>query len=363
VAISESTFSSNSATSTTGGAIRNGGPSPITNSTFYGNFAATDGGAIYNDSFATLTLNNTTIAGSSGGGGLYNAGSASLKNTILSSNTPNNCSSVGTLTSLGHNLDSAHTCNLSGGGDLSGVNPLLGPLANSGGPTKTMRLNAGSPAIDHGSNVTCATKDQRGVKRPQGPTCDIGAYEVKALSFKSVGTYDGWVLETGKATNHGGSLNSTATTLSVGDDPSNRRFRGFVSFDTSALPDGATPVLAKLSVKRQSAAGNPFSTQGALVADLRKPYFGTGLTLVTSDWQASATVSPAATFGSTLVSGSYIAPLNGSGRLSINKTGTTQFRLRFTSDAYNSAAEYLSLFSGDYATSASRPSLIVYYNP
>ena len=292
-----------------------------------------------------------------------NAGTASLKNTIVAGNSHSNCANSGTLTSLGHNLDSANTCNFGAAGDLTGVNPILGVLASNGGPTKTMRLNAGSPAIDHGSNTTCASKDQRGVARPQGPTCDIGAYEVHARTFRSVGTYDGWVLESGKATNLGGSLNSTAGTFLVGDDAGNRRYRGFLSFDTSALPDAASIVLAKVSVKKQSVTGNPFGTQGTLLADLRKPYFGAGLPLVNSDWQASATVSSAATFASTLVSGFYSGPLNSSGRSNINKTGTTQFRLRFSTDAYNAAADYLSLFSGNYATVSYRPFLIVYYNP
>jgi len=53
----------------------------------------------------------------------------------------------------------------------------LSPLANNGGFTQTMVLGAGSPAIDAGNNATCASTDQRGVKRPQGPHCDMGAYE------------------------------------------------------------------------------------------------------------------------------------------------------------------------------------------
>ena len=81
------------------------------------------------------------------------------------------------------------TCGLTNGagGSLIGVDPLLGPLANNGGDTQTFSLLPGSPALDAGNNATCLATDQRGVARPQGPACDIGAYEVAKLNLtKSV---------------------------------------------------------------------------------------------------------------------------------------------------------------------------------
>src|SRR5262249_17655867 len=67
-------------------------------------------------------------------------------------------------------------CSLTGAtGDLVGANPLLGPLADNGGPTQTRALLAGSPAIDAAG--ACSGADQRGVTRPQGAACDIAAYE------------------------------------------------------------------------------------------------------------------------------------------------------------------------------------------
>jgi len=61
--------------------------------------------------------------------------------------------------------------------------PLLGPLADNGGPNKTMALQPGSPAIDAGNNTTCPGTDQRGILRPQGSICDIGAFELVAKLY------------------------------------------------------------------------------------------------------------------------------------------------------------------------------------
>lgn len=64
------------------------------------------------------------------------------------------------------------------------ASPLLGPLADNGGPTPTRMPLTGSPAIDSGLNAICLASDQRGQARPIGkvlstPTCDIGAVEVQ----------------------------------------------------------------------------------------------------------------------------------------------------------------------------------------
>lgn len=61
--------------------------------------------------------------------------------------------------------------------DRSGVHARLAPLADNGGPTLTHALLANSPAIDAGDNAACPASDQRGLARPQGAACDIGAYE------------------------------------------------------------------------------------------------------------------------------------------------------------------------------------------
>jgi len=191
--LSGSTVSGNSVTNNLGGiggGLVNTGSVSLVNSTISNNevrgVLSATGGGISNS--GTLTSTNSTIAGNavkvdtpegpSGVGGLFtNGGSATLENTIVAKSHGADCGPSGAVTSLGHNLDSDGTCGLSSAGDLSGADPLLGPLANNGGPTETHALKDGSPAIDAGDNVGCPATDQRGTARPQGAACDIGAFE------------------------------------------------------------------------------------------------------------------------------------------------------------------------------------------
>jgi hypothetical protein len=155
----------------------------ISNSTFSGNWSAGSdealGGGLSN--VGTLQLLNSTLSGNwanDGGGGLQNIGTLHLSNTIIA-NSPagGDCLNTG---SIGTNLaslieDGSCTAALSG-------DPLLGPLQDNGGPTWTHALLEFSPALDTGDTAVCALPpvnglDQRGVTRPQGPGCDIGAFE------------------------------------------------------------------------------------------------------------------------------------------------------------------------------------------
>jgi CSLREA domain-containing protein len=141
------------------------------------------------------TLVNSTIAGNSvgtaglgGGLAVYNpeptiGGSAALtvRNTIVAGNTgpagASDCAPVATVTS-DHNLSSDASCMFTDAGSKQNANPLLAGLANNGGETDTLALHPGSPAIDAGTNAGCPATDQRGVARPQGSACDIGAFEL-----------------------------------------------------------------------------------------------------------------------------------------------------------------------------------------
>jgi hypothetical protein len=97
-------------------------------------------------------------------------------NTLLSGNAPGgNCS--GTITDAGHNLSSDLSCAFTNVGSLNNTDAKLGPLADNGGPTLTMALLPGSPAIDAGNTSLAPATDQRGVRRPFSLAADIGAFE------------------------------------------------------------------------------------------------------------------------------------------------------------------------------------------
>ena len=180
LSITGSTFSGNTADASggAGGAIYNVAQGEIYNSTFSGNSAAI-GGAILTTQ--PLTITNSTISGNSAittGGLIIGALTTNLANTIIANNFasygPSNddCTNDGTLGVNTNNLIEDGSCSPSLSGD-----PNLGPLADNGGPTQTMALLPGSPAFDAGDDANCPATDQRGLTRPQGPHCDIGAYE------------------------------------------------------------------------------------------------------------------------------------------------------------------------------------------
>jgi hypothetical protein len=177
--LTESTISANYASSF-GAGLLNSGAAELTNVTVSGNTAGAGGGILS----WRMTIRNATITGNVAGraGGLDNhagtGGPILVLNSIVSGNSGGDCASSGVgITSNGHNLDSDGSCGFAGPGDISRTDPLLGPLVDNGGPTQTHALLEGSPAIDAGDANGCPDADQRGVPRPQGAACDIGAYE------------------------------------------------------------------------------------------------------------------------------------------------------------------------------------------
>ncbi|TMK57322.1 MAG: hypothetical protein E6G51_06025 [Actinobacteria bacterium] len=213
VTISDSTISGNhvsgGAAEALGGGVYVLGKFSMTNSTVTGNSAESSilapvvqgGGVLLAiDPAATEasegTIVNSTIAGNSvgmagigAGLGVYNpmpmtGGSATLavKNTIVAGNTAptgqSDCALVA-MVSSNHNISSDGSCMFTDAGSKQSTDPLLGGLQNNGGETDTLALRPGSPAIDAGTNDGCPGTDQRGVARPQGSSCDIGAFELQ----------------------------------------------------------------------------------------------------------------------------------------------------------------------------------------
>lgn len=210
VTVTNSTLTAHQTTSL-GGAIYNSGKAAINSSAVIYNIGAR-GAGIANDSGGILVVTNSTVASNTstndniaggGGGGIYSAGPMTLTNSTLTGNgayigggiyvtatiatlrntivanswAGGNC--AGAITNGGYNLDSGTTCGFgSNGGSKSNTNPLLSPLANYGGPTQVAGLLPGSPAIDAViGNANCPATDQRGITRPVGAWCDIGALE------------------------------------------------------------------------------------------------------------------------------------------------------------------------------------------
>jgi hypothetical protein len=222
--LSDCTLTDNRAAGS-GGAIEDQGSVTVQDCVLVANGASTVGGAIDATSATNpmLSVSDSTIAGNSGmaaGGGLALSHSASpmtvdgdtvdgnfshsganvsvatgspvaspqFENTIVADGlgpAATNCDAP--VVSLGHNLEDGTSCGFTAPGDLSGVDSGLGPLQDNGGPTETMALLPGSPAIDAGSGQ-CDASDQRGVSRPQGLVCDIGAYEVAPPAGGSAST-------------------------------------------------------------------------------------------------------------------------------------------------------------------------------
>ena len=190
-----------------GGIAHFGGAATLNNVTISGNSAINTGGvdnggsgggiSVYNP--ATLNLNNVTIVNNNasasvpdlgtGGGIDVHADTVNFKNTLIAGNTSSGAGPdcAGTLASQGYNLiQNAAGCTIVGDatGNVTGQDPLLGVLTNNGGATQTHSLLPGSPAIDAGNPAApgsggnaCEASDQRGIARPQGTRCDIGAYE------------------------------------------------------------------------------------------------------------------------------------------------------------------------------------------
>jgi hypothetical protein len=168
----------------------------IKNSTISGNTAVAGGGVFFNFSYLGLTIENSTISdntASAGGGGVYNAeyGKLFLNHSLISGNK----AAIGPEIDSYYGYVTPHHYNLFGNNGDAGVigftpndsdivpsvtlKKILGPLKKNGGPTKTHALVGGSPAVNAipSANLGCTGTDQRGVARPRGPGCDIGAFE------------------------------------------------------------------------------------------------------------------------------------------------------------------------------------------
>ena len=266
--VTHSLVSNNISTNPNGGGdsggIQNVGPNPVTeaagkltvnDSTITGNDAALGGGIFsWGDTANTTSIVNSTIANNDGGtrstegGGLLaSEGTISVENSIVAATPSKNRSpanadprTAGTAASrLSATTSRARAdCAFTATGDLKNIEPgfLSSGLQDNGGNTDTLALEATSPAVDAIASGApgCSATDQRGIARPQGTGCDIGAYElfqpVEGQQFSEVvgaaspreGTTptinwgDGTSPSTGKVAANTGQLTGTHTYVNEG---------------------------------------------------------------------------------------------------------------------------------------------------
>ncbi len=272
-----------------GAGVRNHGSLRVLDSTIADNHASTvpnDGGGIFNRCGNLFVINSTisgnTSFGGYGGGGIFNLnhpcpsaisivnstlaenradgppgfqgrgdaiaddgfsapGGFVIKNSILASPSQGlgtDCYALAP-NSLGHNLASDFSCGLLGDGDLNGVDPELGDLADNGGSAWTHAPLPGSPVLDGVPIADCTdpagvaiASDQRGVARPQGDRCDIGSVEAAACGL--FGTIE----------NGGASVRyffTGALKNPFGSLPAGAKFQGSFSYEAAQTDPSGTP--------------------------------------------------------------------------------------------------------------------------
>jgi hypothetical protein len=246
---------------------------------------------------------------------------------------------------------------------VSGTGAIRTVTVNTGSGNGTIRLNV----LDDNSILDTASNPLNGAYN-SGQVYAID--KTVTLTFMSNAAQDGWILESSETSSTGGTMNSAATTINLGDDATKKQYLGILSFSTGAgLPDTAVITGVTLKVRKQTSVGStdPVTLFQGFMADIKAGFFGTSAALELADFHPtmSNTYGP---FLPALVSNVYTIDLT-AGKAFVNKLatngGVTQLRLRFKLDDNNNAlANYLSLYSGNAATAANRPQLVIkYYIP
>jgi hypothetical protein len=247
-----------------GGGLSNRGGAVLKNSTIAGNSTGNsyspEGGGILTS--GVLLLSNVTLWANKAahGAGIYTAFAfVEIKNSILANEPGNgNCSiNGGSFVSANHNLSDDATCAFSGAGDLNNVLAEFDPagLTDNGGPTKTVALLPTSPAVDVIPAGDCAdldgesvAADQRGVLRPQGSGCDVGAYEYFSSQFPSaalrtyhlIGTVNSLSLEQTMEDSLNDQLQAAADSMNQGKvKAAINQLRSFINYTQALVQGGA----------------------------------------------------------------------------------------------------------------------------
>jgi hypothetical protein len=303
VTLTNCTFSGNSADPNSGGGIYSNGSGAVTmtNCTLSGNYARLYGGCMDYMGSGAVTLTNCTISGNraNDGNGIYNGnGTVTLKNTICVDGVTGNTVNAGSDSILGGTATTA-------GLQVDGMgNPVL---QNNGGPTQTIALVPGSPAIDAGNNALAVdvngnplTTDQRGLSRIVGGTVDIGAFEAQPVPATFGNPPSGLTYpQNSGPIDLSALLNPSATGTFSGDGVSNN------VFNPAGLGYGAH----NITFTSTDAYGHPATTQFSIVVTEAQSFVVTttsdttdsldGLTSLREALAYAATLSgtPSITFG------------------------------------------------------------------
>jgi uncharacterized repeat protein (TIGR01451 family) len=191
--MTSSTVSGNSAGSNGGGIFNDFGEVIAATSTVSGNSATSVGGGIFTRNALTIVSSTVSANSASSGAGIFQDtfGSSRIISSIDAGNSAGDCSGPGAFASDGYNLVGSD-CGFSSTGDQTVADSAsaigIKPLGNHGGRTQTMPLAPKSPAVDaipvgasagDGTVLCPYSDDQRGLARPQGVACDVGAYELR----------------------------------------------------------------------------------------------------------------------------------------------------------------------------------------
>ncbi|HUH98992.1 MAG TPA: hypothetical protein VLZ89_16645 [Anaerolineales bacterium] len=284
----------------------------------------------------------------------------SLSNSKIDGNQPIGIT-VGTLGSIDPNVEDSFTYSLCGGPDDRS-------FAIRGGSYQTSASTLATAAslfysVKKSYSICIRSTDAGGLTFTQHFI--ITLYP----ALESIGSNDGFILESGPASNAGGSTDSSSWSLNVGDDELDRQYVSILSFNTAALPQNATLTHATLQIRYENQVGNPFPALGNILVDIQRGSFSNNAALQPGDFQAPPGESAIGTLTSIMRScgpacqetGWYALDLGPSAIAYINRTGMTQLRLRFQMSTNNDhAADYITFYSGN-VPEYSRPILIIEY--
>jgi hypothetical protein len=330
--VSNSTFIGNSGVYGGGIDTSNTTTLNVTNSTFSGNSATQAGGGLSvsgTGDIVNSTISGNTAGWSDGGGGINNeAGAITVRNSIIANNpTGGNCFNhydepqypfVGV-----NSLVDDGSCSA---GFVNSSSILLSALGSYGGSTQTFALLPGSSAIDTGDDTICTSApvnnlDQRGIARPQGAHCDIGAYESRGFTLAinsgnnqsaATNTLFGSSLSVAISSAFGEPLNGGRVTFTApGSGPS-----ASVSGSPAAISSG----LASVNAIANSIPGGPYLVNASAAGANSVDFSLTNISAVTTTSVTSA-LNPSV-FGQSVTFTATVSPTPSGGTVAFKDNGT-----------------------------------------